>query len=71
MKLIVEFSRNNGQSNELIQRLGPYRTVQISAGALWVFDGFQPFVLATEDASTGEWTVNGLEGMTFTSVLIR
>jgi hypothetical protein len=46
---------------------GPYRVAAIVGDSLSVFDGFQPFSLATRNQS-GDWIVNGLDGLTFPSV---
>lgn len=69
MPVIVEFSRDSHLPGGIAQTFGPYRTVQISGDAVYVFDGLQPFPLARRTASAA-WEVNGLDGLLFKSVLI-
>jgi len=52
------------------QTFGPYAVVQMTPGEMWVMDNLQPVVLATQD-SDGLWTVCGLDGLTWESVLVK
>ncbi|VTR98921.1 unnamed protein product [Gemmata massiliana] len=69
MPVIVTFSRDHHLPGGISQTFGPYRTVQLVEDRLTVFDGFEPVNLARRTPE-GEWEVNGLDGLLFTSVLV-
>jgi hypothetical protein len=64
MPVIIEFSKSSqpGEPPPPRQEFGPFRVVEVSDEQVAVFDGFQPFTLATK-VTPGKWQVNGLEGM--------
>lgn len=68
MPVIVDFVQTSPST--VRQECGPFRCVQVSDdGTVGVFDGFQPFTLATRSPS-GKWIVNGLDGLEFDSFIV-
>jgi hypothetical protein len=71
MPVVVKFNHAVlGSPHPGDEVFGPYRVVQIKGDALLVFNGLNPFRLATR-LPDGQWEPDGFPGWSFGSVVIQ
>jgi hypothetical protein len=72
MPVVVEFSEAHAGRNPSAKPtvLGPYLSVQLTGDTLYAQEGIMTVPLAVRDVN-GDWTVVGLEGVSYPIVIVR